>query len=193
MTSHPISHLVWCVTPHYATGAAVHKCVKASTQPDLSTRSKMSSHSLQSTACLCFWIACMRLCVLRWHPTGKSVSVSSSIKPSATESPSAPLCGISRSPWRLCRSSWNACKLARADLHGGKDRGVRSGGLSLIIAPRTRDRTCMKVAPCPEGTGTHSWGDGSKPEVSAHAIHCTGRPQCEVLLSRTWPPIQIPG
>lgn len=42
MTSHPISHLVWCVTPHYAAGAAVHERVKPSTQPDLSTRSKRS-------------------------------------------------------------------------------------------------------------------------------------------------------
>lgn len=166
MSSHPISHLVWCVTPHYATGAAVHECVKASTQTDLSTR------SLRPTACLCFWIACMWPCVLRWRFANSPVSVSSSIKTSATGS----LCACFKVTMVTLRikskkvQTNQSCALT-VSLHRGEDRVGRPGGLSWIIAPRARDRTCMQ--PWLQGAGAHSRGDGREPEVSppCHSPH----------------------
>lgn len=181
MSSHPISHLVWCVTPHYATGAAVHECVKASTQTDLSTP------SLRPTACLCFWIACMWPCVLRWQPASSPVSVSSSIETSATGSPCArfkvTMATLRIKPEML---QTNQNRAFTVGLHCGEDRVGRPGGLSWIIAPRARDRT--GVQPWLQGAGAHSRGDGREPEVSPRAVHRTSSPswqQCEVFLSRT--------
>lgn len=192
MTSHPISHLVWCVTPHYATGAAVHKCVKASTQPDLSTRSKMSSHSLQSTACLGFWIACMWLrvkvashwqvrlcfkldkafcdrksqCPAMWHfkVTMETLQVKLKFMQTSQDSPTW---GRKTDPLEDPPSS---LPLKHVTVHAWK----------LYRAQK-------------EQTHIREEMGANQRSPSAHAIHRTSRPQCEVLLSRTWPPIQIPG
>lgn len=117
------------------------------------------------------------------------------MKTSATETPSCPhyvaFQGRHGYPADQAGNAANKPELCfHCELHGGRVRGLCSGGLSLIIAPGTHDRACLQLHRDHKKRALIRDEDGREADPPPHAIHCTSSPswqECEVFLSRTWP------
>lgn len=120
-----------------------------SARPVHPLRKRPLAHSAPPPVCLSGLPVCDGV-VLRWQPSGSPASASISIKTCATETPSCPhyvaFQGRHGYPADQAGNAANKPELCfHCELHGGRGRGLCSGGLSLIIAPGTRDRACMQL------------------------------------------------
>lgn len=141
--------------------------VKASTQPDLSTRSEMSTRSLWPTACLCIWIACMWPSVLRWRPAGLLVCFK--LK-DFCDRVQVPLRSFQGRHGYLADQARKAANKPEPFFHSQptwwrRQRGVPRRTL-LNHCPSFMWLHMLAVVLRMQGVGAHLWGDGGEPEFS---------------------------